>query len=84
MGLKVNRTFISKAYDNIVEKLAKSYNIKIEKSQVKSRWKILKKHFSDAYDIFKKGMSGLAIDPVAQIWMVVPEVWNNLINVKFV
>ncbi|KAH7665865.1 Myb/SANT-like domain-containing protein [Dioscorea alata] len=82
MGLKVNGTFVSKAYDNIVEELAKSINIKIEKSQVKNRWKILKKHFSDAYDIFKNGMSGFTIDPVTQLWMAEPEVWNDLIKVK--
>jgi len=74
MGLKVNGTFISKAYDNIVDELAKNFNIKIEKNQVKSRWKILKKHFSDAYDIFKNGMSGFTIDPITQIRMVELEV----------
>ena len=36
MGLKVNDTFISKAYDNIIEELVKNFNVKIEKSQLKS------------------------------------------------
>ncbi|XP_039115050.1 uncharacterized protein LOC120250308 [Dioscorea cayenensis subsp. rotundata] len=82
MGLKVNGTFVSKAYDNIIEELGKTLNMKIEKSQVKSRWKILKKHFFDAYDIFKNGMSGFTIDPMTQLWMAEPDVWNDLIKVK--
>ncbi|XP_039134497.1 BURP domain-containing protein 3-like [Dioscorea cayenensis subsp. rotundata] len=60
MGLKVNETFISKAYDNIVDELAKNFNIKIEKNQ--------------------NGMIGFTIDPITQIWMAKPEVWNDLIK----
>ena len=82
MGLKVNGTFISKAYDNIVEEIAKTFNIKVEKSQVKSRWKILKKNFSEAYDVFKNGMSGFTIDPTTKIWMAEPKVWDELIKVN--
>ena len=32
VGLKVNGNFITKAYNNIIEELAKSFNVKIEKS----------------------------------------------------
>ena len=74
MGYKVNDTFISKAYDNIVEELATTLNIKIEKSQVNSHWKILKKHFSNVYDIFKNGMSAFTIDPITQVSMIKPKV----------
>lgn len=41
MGLKVTGTFISNSYDNIVEELAKTSNITVEKNQVKNRCKIL-------------------------------------------
>lgn len=78
MGLKVNGTFISKAYDNVIEELVKNFNIKIRKKiRVKNRWKILKKHFLDAYVVFKNDMSGSTIDPITQVW-------NDLMKIIYI
>ena len=80
--LKESGCFNFKAYDNNFEELTKTMNMKIEKSHVKSWWKILKEHFSDGYDILKNDMSGFTIDQIKQVWMAKLEVWNVFIKVK--
>ncbi|OMO97518.1 hypothetical protein CCACVL1_04529 [Corchorus capsularis] len=83
LGNKVNGNFTSTAYANVVDEIAKTFNISVEKSQVQSRWKILKNHFAEAWDIFNKtSLSGFNFDPETQVWNAEPEVWSELIKEK--
>ena len=58
IGGRVNGTFTSKVYDDIVKKLVKKFHMEINKDKVKNRQKTLKKNFHECYDIFKDGLSG--------------------------
>ena len=59
IGGRVNETFISKAYDDIVKELVEKFDMEINKDKVKNRQKTLKENFHECYDIFKDGLSGL-------------------------
>lgn len=82
-GNKVNGTFTTTAYENIVAELSALFGKKVDKERVKNRWKTVKKNFTDVYDIFKNGMSGFAWNPSTHLWDAEPEVWDALIEVKF-
>ena len=58
IGGRVNGTFTSKVYDDIVKKLVQKFHMEINKDKVKNRQKTLKKNFHECYDIFKDGLSG--------------------------
>ena len=58
IGGKVNGTFTSKTYDDIVKELVENFYMEINKDKVKKRQKTLKKNFYECYDIFKDGLSG--------------------------
>ena len=51
IGGKVNGTFTSKAYDDIVKELVENFYMEINKDKVKNRQKTLKKNFHECYDI---------------------------------
>ncbi|XP_028805170.1 uncharacterized protein LOC114760079 [Neltuma alba] len=80
-GRKVNGTFTSTAYDNIVRYLSALFGKQIDKDKVKNRWKTLKRNFSDVYDIFKS-LSGFTWNPTTHLWDAEPEVWDTLIEAK--
>ena len=58
IGGRVNETFISKVYDDIVKELVENFHMDINKDKVKNRQKTLKFFFHECYDIFKDGLSG--------------------------
>ena len=58
IGGRVNGTFISKAYDNIMKELVEKFHMEINKDKVKNQQKTLKKNFHECYDIFKDRLSG--------------------------
>ena len=51
IGGRVNGTFTSKAYDDIVKELVEKFDMVINKDKVKNRQKTLKKNFHECYDI---------------------------------
>ena len=55
---RVNGTFTSRAYDDIVKELVEKFDMEINKDKVKNRQNTLKKNFHECYDIFKDGLSG--------------------------
>ena len=55
---RVNGTFTSKAYDDIMKELVEKFHMEINKDKMKNRQKTLKKNFHECYDIFKDGLSG--------------------------
>ena len=67
IGGRVNGTFISKAYDNIVKELDENFHMEINKDKVKNQQKTLKKNFYEYYDIFKDGLNGFG--------------WNDSLNI---
>ena len=48
IGGRVNETFISKAYDDIVKELVEKFLMEINKDKVKNQQKTLKKNFMNA------------------------------------
>ena len=66
-GNKVKGTFTPKAYENIVKEMSALLDVDIDKVKIKNRWKTLKKNFSEAYDVFKGGMSGFAWNSSTQL-----------------
>ena len=81
-GNKVNGTWTSKAYDNIVAELKVKIGEGIDKNKVKNRWKTIKGNFSKCYDFFKNGLSGFAWNPTTKLWSAEPEVWEKLFEVS--
>ncbi|KAK9998908.1 hypothetical protein SO802_018511 [Lithocarpus litseifolius] len=68
IGGRVNGTFTSKAYDDIVKEL------EINKDKVKNRQKTLKKNFHECYDIFKDELSGFRWNNSLNMWTAEPKV----------
>ncbi|KAK6919146.1 Myb/SANT-like domain, partial [Dillenia turbinata] len=64
----VNGTFTTKAYENIVKELIEKFGEGLNKEKVRNRWKTIKKNFSEAYDIFKNGLSEFALNLTTQLW----------------
>ena len=82
IGNRVERTFTTHAFDNIVKELNVKYPEKgIDKNRIQSRMKNIKNNFNRCYDIFKNGMSGFGFDPTTETQSVDPEVWEKLIEV---
>ncbi|XP_030950143.1 uncharacterized protein LOC115974063 [Quercus lobata] len=82
IGGRVNGTFISKAYDDIVKELVEKFYTEINKDNVKNRQKTLKKNFHECYDIFIDGLSGFGWNDSLNIWTAKLEVWESLIASK--
>ena len=67
IGGRVNGTFTSKTYDDIVKGLVENFHMENNKDKVKNQQKTLKKNFHECYDIFKDGLSGFG--------------WNDSLNI---
>ena len=79
---RVNGTFTSKTYDDIVKELVENFHMEINKENVKNRQKTLKNNFHEC-GIFKDGFSGFGWNDSLNIWTVEPEVWEPLIAVNY-
>ena len=79
IGGRVNGTFTSKAYNDIVKELVDKFHMEINKDKVKNQQKTLKKNFHECYDIVKDGLSGFEWNDSLNMWTVEPEVWEPLI-----
>ena len=67
---RVNGTFTSKEYDDIVKELVENFHMETNKDKVKNRQNTLKKNFHERYDIFKDGLSGFGWNDFLNIWTV--------------
>ena len=83
IGDRVNETFTSKAYDDIVKELVEIFHMEINKNKVKNRQKTLRKNFHECYDIFKDGLSGFGLNDFLNMWTIEPEVWKPFIAVNY-
>ena len=66
IGGRVNGTFTSKTYDDIVKELVENFHMEINKENVKNRQKTLKNNFHEC-GIFKDGLNGFG--------------WNDSLNI---
>ncbi|XVE60333.1 hypothetical protein DITRI_Ditri05aG0120600 [Diplodiscus trichospermus] len=80
---KVGGSFTSHAFDNILKDLKENFPDKpINKDKIKNRMKHIKKNWFPCYDLLKNGMSGFGWDPIAEMFTVELEVWQQLIQCK--
>lgn len=82
-GNKVSDIFGATTYENIAVELTALFGNKVDKMEIKNRWKTLKRNFTEYYDIFKGGMSGFSWNSTTQIWDAESEVWDAFIEVTF-
>ncbi|KAJ9539206.1 hypothetical protein OSB04_031939 [Centaurea solstitialis] len=82
-GNRVDGTFTSQAYNNMVDELSKTLNKPFNKNYLKHRLKTLKDHFSQWYDIFRGvSLSGFAWNSETKLLEADEEVWEALIAEK--
>ncbi|KAL4301355.1 hypothetical protein AHAS_Ahas17G0292600 [Arachis hypogaea] len=79
-GNRVDGTFTTMAYDNILSLLRSIYGNHIRKENLKNRLKTLKDHFGVCYDNFH-GLSGFSWNPITKMFEAEAEVWEELIKV---
>ncbi|QHO13628.1 uncharacterized protein DS421_15g517110 [Arachis hypogaea] len=78
-GNRVNGTFTTMAYDNILSLLRSIYGNHLRKENLKNRLKTLKDHFGVCYDHFH-GLSGFSWNSITKIFEAEVEVWEELIK----
>lgn len=82
-GNRINGTFTTQAYTNMVEELNTKLQMNLTKNNLKNRLKSLKVYFSQWYDMFRgSSLSGFAWNSDTQLIEADDEVWENLINVS--
>ncbi|KAJ4800219.1 Myb/SANT-like DNA-binding domain protein [Rhynchospora pubera] len=81
IGNRVNGTFTTHAYENIVNELKVAFPDKpVDKAKVMNRMKYIKKGFGSCYDLFRN-LSGFSWSPVTNMWSADdPGVWDKLIE----
>ncbi|XLS67083.1 hypothetical protein HN51_018106 [Arachis hypogaea] len=80
-GNRVDGTFTTMAYDNILSLLRSIYGNHLRKKNLKNRLKTLKDHFGVCYDHFH-GLSGFTWNPITKMFEAEAEVWEELIKAK--
>ncbi|XP_074374398.1 uncharacterized protein LOC141714799 [Apium graveolens] len=82
-GNRIDGTFTSTAYTNMVNELHEKLNMNFSKSHLKNRLKTLKDHFAQYYDLFRGvGLSGFAWNSETKLFEADNEVWDSLIEVS--
>ncbi|XP_023768934.1 uncharacterized protein LOC111917484 [Lactuca sativa] len=81
IGNRVNGTFTSQAYANMIAGLSKEFNKSITKDQLKNRMKTLKGNFSKWYDMYRgTSLSGFSWNSQTKHIEAEDEVWEQLIK----
>jgi hypothetical protein len=83
IGVRVDETFNSRAYDEVVKELVAKFDMDINKDKVKNRQKTLIFFFGECYNIFKEVLSGFGWNDSLSMWTAEPEVWEPLIMVNY-
>ncbi|XP_057720378.1 uncharacterized protein LOC130934870 [Arachis stenosperma] len=78
-GNRVDGTFTTMAYDNILSHLRSIYGNHIHKENLKNRLKTLNDHFGVCYDNFH-GLSGFSWNSITKMFEAEAEVWKELIK----
>ncbi|KAL2337137.1 hypothetical protein Fmac_011583 [Flemingia macrophylla] len=79
LGNRVDGSWTTQAYNNMVESLRQSGLIGITKNNVKNRQKSLKDRWREIHDLFS-GLSGFAWDDSKKCFSAEPEVWDELLT----
>ncbi|KAL4337663.1 hypothetical protein HN51_047796 [Arachis hypogaea] len=80
-GNRVEGTFTTTAYDNVLATLKASFGNHLRKDNLKNRLKTLKDHFGVCYDLFHN-LSGFSWNPETKLFTAEPEVWADLIKAR--
>lgn len=82
---RVDGTFTTTAYDNILAELKQNLGMELSKQHLKNRMKTLKTKFNEWwYDMFKgTKFSGFSWNPVTKLLGADAEVWKPLLEVCF-
>ncbi|KAL4345149.1 hypothetical protein AHAS_Ahas11G0249500 [Arachis hypogaea] len=78
-GNRVDGTFTTTAYDNVLATLKASFGNYLRKDNLKNGLKTLKDHFGVCYDLFHN-LSGFSWNPDTKLFTAEPEVWADLIK----
>ncbi|GLU12897.1 hypothetical protein SLE2022_295530 [Rubroshorea leprosula] len=81
LGNRVNGSFTTKAYENIVNELKEKLGKDIDKDEVKNHMKTLEANLLKSHDLFKN-FSGFSWSHVTKLWSAELEVWDALIKVN--
>ena len=79
-GNRVDGTFTTSVYDNILTILTSAFENHLRKDNLKNRLKTLKDHFGICYDLFHS-LSGFSWNPITKMFEAEPEVWEELVKV---
>ncbi|KAL2340178.1 hypothetical protein Fmac_008118 [Flemingia macrophylla] len=79
LGNRVDGSWITQAYNKMVESLRQSGLIGITKNNVKNRQKSLKDRWREVHDLFS-GLSGFVWDESTKRFSAEPEVWDELLT----
>ncbi|BAT99380.1 hypothetical protein VIGAN_10080500, partial [Vigna angularis var. angularis] len=79
MGNRVDGSWTTQAYTNIVDHLHSAGYVVVTKNNVKNRQKVLKDKWREVHDLFS-GLSGFAWNPVTMTFHAEDEVWLDLIQ----
>jgi len=80
-GSRIDGSWTTQGYNNIVLALHEAGLPAITKNNVKSRQKCLKDRWREVHDLFS-GLSGFGWNQVIKCFKAKDEVWENLIQVK--
>ncbi|XP_068504275.1 uncharacterized protein [Phaseolus vulgaris] len=81
MGNRIDGSWTTQGYTNIVKSLHQSGLVGITKNNVKNRQKSLKDRWREIHDLFS-GLSGFAWNPTSKNFEAEDEVWDMLIKAK--
>lgn len=81
-GNRVEGTWTTQAYANIVKLCNEKFAFPIDKEHVKNRVRTLKANFGLCHDMFH-GSSGFAWNIVTKLFEAEPQVWKDRIEVTF-
>ncbi|KAK6939553.1 Myb/SANT-like domain [Dillenia turbinata] len=80
-GFRVDGTFTTTAYNNIIKELKEKLGMDLSKMHLKNRMKTLKDHFNECYDLFRNGKySGFSWSYVTKTFHAEDEVWDQLLK----
>ena len=83
LGNRVDGTWTTQAYNNIVQALHNAGVSDVSKNNVKNRLKTLKDKWREVHDLFK-GTSGFAYSPLTKTFEAEDIVWDELIRVRMI
>ena len=79
-GNRIDGTWMSIAYANIVKVLREKIGYKYHKENIKNHMKTIKTNFHTCNELFKH-LSGFSWDPITELFEAEAEVWDEVLKV---